>query len=397
MSNTWKISLLALVGFVLGTSQFIVVGILDTIAASAGVSLSVAGQLVTIFSLANAIGTPLVMLATSRMDRRTLLVVALVILALGSVATLALPGFGFLMASRALLAVGTGVFYVTAMFLASTLAAPGHQARAISTITMGFSTSLILGVPFGRMVAASHDWKAIYWGIGLFCLLAIAAVARTIPATEGGSPVPLGQQLALLKQPRIAAALAVTFFLFVGYSAVNTYITPFLSALAHLSAGELNIALFAFGIATLIGSRLGGFLADRIGVPYTLVGGMAVQALALVLLSTVTGSATTTFPLLMLWGIAAWTSGPTLNHNLVSLAPEASGILLSLNSSFVQLGLAAGAVVGGVATGSPSMVAVGWTGAACVAFAASVATVSFGLSHVSSQRRRMALEASMSS
>jgi DHA1 family putative efflux transporter-like MFS transporter len=150
-----------------------------------------------------------------------------------------------------------------------------------------------------------------------------------------------------------------------------------------MSEREVSVILFAFGIASLIGSRLGGFLADRIGTARTLVGGMAAQALALALLSTVAGSAIVTLPLLMLWAIAAWTFGPTQNYNLVSLAPEASGIMLSLNSSFVQLGFAAGAGIGGIAAGSSTMLAVSWIGAASVAIAVFIAAVSFRLTRSS--------------
>jgi DHA1 family putative efflux transporter-like MFS transporter len=383
MSNTWKIYMLTLISFLVGTSQFVIVGILDKVAASVGVSVSAAGQLITVFSLANAIGTPVVMVATAKMDRRKQLLLALAILLLGIVSTFALPGFGFLMASRVVLGVGTGVFVVTAYSTAANLAPPGRQAGAMSNITMGFSASLIFGVPIGRVVAAAYDWKAIFWGIGLFSLLAIFAVARTIPATEGEATVPLGKQLALLKKPKIAIALGVTFFVFIGYSVVNTYITPFLASVMPMSEREVSVILFAFGIASLIGSRLGGFLADRIGTARTLVGGMAAQALALALLSTVAGSAIVTLPLLMLWAIAAWTFGPTQNYNLVSLAPEASGIMLSLNSSFVQLGFAAGAGIGGIAAGSSTMLAVSWIGAASVAIAVFIAAVSFRLTRSS--------------
>jgi DHA1 family putative efflux transporter-like MFS transporter len=383
MSNTWKIYMLTLISFLVGTSQFVIVGILDKVAASVGVSVSAAGQLITVSSLANAIGTPVVMVATAKMDRRKQLLLALAILLLGIVSTFALPGFGFLMASRVVLGVGTGVFVVTAYSTAANLAPPGRQAGAMSNITMGFSASLIFGVPIGRVVAAAYDWKAIFWGIGLFSLLAIFAVARTIPATEGEATVPLGKQLALLKKPKIAIALGVTFFVFIGYSVVNTYITPFLASVMPMSEREVSVILFAFGIASLIGSRLGGFLADRIGTARTLVGGMAAQALALALLSTVAGSAIVTLPLLMLWAIAAWTFGPTQNYNLVSLAPEASGIMLSLNSSFVQLGFAAGAGIGGIAAGSSTMLAVSWIGAASVAIAVFIAAVSFRLTRSS--------------
>jgi MFS transporter, DHA1 family, putative efflux transporter len=377
MNNTWKIYMLTLISFFVGTSQFSIVGMLDNIAASVGVSVSTAGQLITVFALGNAIGTPIVMVATARMNQRKQLLLALAIILLGIVSTLALPGFGFLMVSRVILGVGTGVFVVTAYSIAAKLAPPGRQGGAMSNVAMGFSASLVFGVPIGRIVAAAYDWKTIFWGIGLFSLLATFAVARTIPAMEGEASVPLSKRLSLLKKPRTAITLGVTFLVFIGYSVVNTYITPFLASVMPMMEREMSVILFALGIASLIGSRLGGFLADRIGTVRTLLGSMAVQALALALLSAVSGWVIVTILLLMLWEIAAWTFGPTQNFNLISIAPEASGIVLSLNSSFVQLGFAAGAGIGGIAVGGLSIMAITWISAVSVALAALVAAVSF--------------------
>jgi DHA1 family putative efflux transporter-like MFS transporter len=385
MSDTWKIYMLTLISFLVGTSQFFIVGILDKVAASVGVSVSAAGQLVTAFSLATAIGTPVIMVATAMMERRKQLLLALAMILLGIVSTVALPGFGYLMVSRVILGVGTGVFVVTAYATAANLAPPGRQGRAMSNVSLGFSASLVFGVPIGRVVAAAYDWTLIFWVIGFFTLLGIFAVARTIPFTEGELSVPLGKQLALLKKPEIAFALGVTFFVFIGYSVVNTYITPFLTSVMLIRGGEVSVILFALGIASLIGSKLGGFLADRIGTARTLVGSMVVQALALALLSIVARTTIIAIPLLMLWTIAAWTFGPTQNYNLLSLAPEASGIMLSLNSSFVQLGFAAGAAIGGIALGV-SIVVICWIGAAAVAVAFLVAFVSFGVTRRFSKR-----------
>ncbi|WP_034263325.1 MFS transporter [Bacillus sp. J33] len=371
MNNTWKIYMLTLISFVVGTSQFVIVGTLDKVAASVGVSVATAGQLITVFALGNAIGTPLVMVATSKMDQRKQLLLALAIILLGVIGVIALPGFGLLMASRILLGVGTGVFVVTAYGIAAKLAAPGRQGGAMANVAMGYSSSLVFGVPLGRMIASSYDWKVIFWGIGLFSLLAIFVVTRTIPVMEGEASVSLGKRLALLKNPRVSLTLAVTFFVFISYSMLNTYITPFLTAVIPTMKEKLSMILLAMGIASLIGSKVGGLLADRIGIVRTLVGSMAIHIISLVLLSTVSGFGWVmiTLPLLIIWEIAAWTFGPTQNFNLVSLTPEASGIVLSLNSSFVQLGFAAGAGIGGIVAGRSSVLEISWVGATSVVIA----------------------------
>lgn len=196
---------------------------------------------------------------------------------------------------------------------------------------------------------------------------------------EGAAPVPLRKQLALLKN---AVSFGVTLFMFIGYSVVNTYITPFLTSAMRISGGEVSVILFALGIASLIGSKLGGLFADRIGTTRTLVGGMVVQALALALLSITARVTFVSIPLLMLWVIAAWTFVPPQNFNLISIAPEASGIMLSLNNSFVQFGFAGGAAIGGIALGGPPILVICWIGAAALA----VAVVSFGFTRTFSKR-----------
>jgi MFS transporter, DHA1 family, putative efflux transporter len=215
--------------------------------------------------------------------------------------------------------------------------------------------------------------------IGFLTLLGIFAVARTIPSIEGEASMPLLKQFALLKSPKIAIALIVTLFVFVSYSVVNTYITPFLTSVMLMGEQKLSIVLFALGIASLIGSKIGGFLSDKIGTTRTLVGSMIVQSLALALLSIISATAIITIPLLMFWTIDAWTFGPTQNFNLISLAPVASGIMLSLNSSFVQLGFAMGAGIGGITVGGSSIMAITWIGAISVAFAAIIAFVSLSV------------------
>jgi MFS transporter, DHA1 family, putative efflux transporter len=377
MKNTWKIYMLALITFMVSTSEYVIACILDKVAASANVSVSVAGQLITVFAIANAFGSPLVVMATTKMNQRRLLMLSLFIMVLGSVMTITLPGFGFLILSRIVLALGSGVFAIAAKTAAAKLAPPEKQAGAIGTVIIGFSAAIIIGVPIGRIVATSYDWKLIFAGIGVLSLLAIFVIMRTIPAEKNGAVVPLGKQLGYLKQPKILMGLGVTFFWQLGYGVMYSYIAPFLLTVTSMGEREVSVALFAFGIATLIGSRFGGFMTDRIGNPRTLVGGLMIHVIALVLLSTVARTPVVAIPLLMLWSFSAWSSGPGLQYNLVWLAPEASGIMLSLYGSCIQLGIAAAAGIGGIAVKSASVQTVSWIGAVSVAIAAIIVTLSF--------------------
>ncbi|MCW3795668.1 MFS transporter [Paenibacillus sp. LS1] len=374
MSNTWKIYMLAVVSFLVGTSELIIAGILDKVAASIGVPVSVAGQLITVFSLAYAFGTPVIMALTSRMDRRNLLIYSLVAFVIGNAMTAVLPGFILLFISRIVLALSTGVFIVTALMVASKLAPPDKQGSGIATVVMGFSTALVVGVPLGRVAASMYDWKLIFAGLGVLGLLAIVGMYFLIPKSEGEEPVPIGKQLALLKEPRIAMALLITFFWIAGYSIVYTYISPFLLSVTGMSEKIVSIGLFAFGIASLLGSKFGGYSSDKWGVSHTLIGSLLVHALALILIFIGAVSPIVMFPLLMLWSFSAWTSGPTTQYNLVQQAPEASGIMLSLNNSVVQLAMAFGAGLGGVVVEQISLSSISWIGAIIV-FLGAVTTV----------------------
>lgn len=382
MKNSWKfkIYLLALISLLVGTSEFVLVGILDKVADDVGITVSAAGQLVTIFALANAIGTPLIILATSKLNQRKQLLLALIFTVVGSLMTVLLPGFIFLMISRIVLALGMGVFIVTASSFATKLAPPGHQASALATVAMGFSASLVLGVPIGRFISASYDWKVIFWAIAFLGLIAIFAIVKVIPVTEAETPIPLRKQLSILKNPKITALFLVTFFVFIGYGVFYTYVTPFINVVSPMSNTALSLTLLGFGLATLVGSRLGGFMSDRLGINSTLFLGMAINTLALILLATIAGAHAITVILLLIWGTAAWTSGPTLQYNLVKLAPKSSVIILSLSSSFLQLGMASGAGLGGIATSQLEIQSIAWIGAAAILIGMVILMMSLKLS-----------------
>ncbi|KQX56669.1 MULTISPECIES: MFS transporter [unclassified Paenibacillus] len=385
MSKTWKIYILALLSFLVGTSEFIIAGILDKISSSMDISLVAAGQLITVFSLVYAVGTPIIMALTSGWDRRKLLLYALGLFVIANGLAFVMPGFGLFVSARVLMALGAGVVVVTSLSIAAMIAPQGRQASAIATVIMGFTASLIVGVPLGRMVAASYDWKMVFGGIGALGLVAIIVIALTIPSLQGEAAIPLRKQLALLKNPKIAMALSVSFFWLGGYSIAYTYISPYLLTITGMGEKTLSTALFAFGIASLIGSKLGGYSTDRWGVKRTLTSGMLLHVITLILLTLAAHSSSVVFPLLILWSFAAWSSGPTQQYNLVTLAPESSGIMLSLNSSVMQLAMAAGAGVGGVVVGQISLASVTWIGAIGVGIAMVLTILSFRRSSVGSK------------
>lgn len=385
INSSSKIYMLTFISFLVGIAQFVFGGIIDKVAESVGVYVSTAGQLTTTFSLAAAIGTPIFMMSTAKMDRRKQLLIALTIIFFGMFFTFYLQGFQFLMLSRVLLGIGGGVYGVCAFSIVASIAPEGRKARSLSNLAMGSSAALVFGVPIGRVIASQYDWRIIFGITSFLTLISIFCVMRLIPTVEGEAPIPLGKQLSILKRIDISMALGVTFLMFVSYSVVNTYITPFMKSVIPSIEESISIVLFALGLASLVGSKLGGFLADRIGAARTLIGGIIVQVISLTIVSLFSTSEMVVVLFLIIWATAAWTCGPMLNYNLVSKAPEASGILLSLNSTFVQLGFAVGAVVGGIVVEGASIMAIGWTGMVTVTIAACVGIFSFGFIRLGSR------------
>ena len=378
MSSTWKIYILAIVSFLVGTSEYIISGILDNIAHTLGITLAAAGQLITIFSLVYALFTPILMALTASMDRRKLMIYALGLFVIGNILAFVLPGYGWFIAARVIMAMGAGMVVVTALTIAAKIAPEGKQGSAIATVVMGFTASLIIGVPLGRMMSEALGWKSVFGGIALLGFIAMAVMFLTLPQIEGDKPVPLLQQLSLFKKPKVAMGLSITFFWLGGYSVAYTYLSPYLLTISGISGKLLSGVLLIFGIASLVGSKFGGYSTDKWGVPFTLVGGMTLHIITLILLSLVTHSYIGVLVILILWSFAAWSTGPTQQYHLATIEPELSGVLLGINQSMMQLAMAVGAGIGGIFVENVSLASITWIGALGVMIAIVVSLMTFG-------------------
>lgn len=345
--NQLRIDALAFIAFLLGTAQNSIAGMLDQIASSLGISLFAAGQLITAFAIANAVGTPLVVLSTTRRDRRCQLLFALFIILCGLVATASLSQMGLLLVGRAILGVGNGFFVVVAYSSAAELAPKGHSAGAMSKIAMGFGSALVFGVPLGRVVATYLSWRMIFWSMAALALLSMVLIFRWFPPLEGEKAPCWGGQRNCLKDRRINGILAASFLSFVGYSSLYSYIVPFLCQVAPPSGHEISSLLFVLGFASLLGPRIGGFLGDRIGLRRTLMGSLLLQVLALSLEPLILKHLFLSVLLLVLWMSARWAFVPVANCTLVKLVPEASEFILGVSNFVIQLGNGVGAFVGG--------------------------------------------------
>ncbi len=369
MSNTFKIYILAIISFLVGTSEYVISGVLDNIADSLGITLAAAGQLITIFSLVYAIFTPILMALTSGMDRRKLMIVSLGLFVIGNILAFVLPGYTLFILSRIVMALGAGMVVVTALTIAAKIAPEGKQGSAIATVIMGFTASLIIGVPLGRIITDAYGWKAVFGGIALLGFLAIIIISLVIPPTKGDKPVPLMQQLALLKDRKVTIGLSITFFWLGGYSVAYTYLSPYLLNISGISEKLLSGVLLIFGVASLFGSKFGGFSTDKWGVSRTLIGTMLLHIAMLILLSLITNTYIGVIIVLILWSFGAWASAPAVQYNLTIIKPESSGVLLGLNQSVMQLSMAAGAAIGGIFVEMVSLGSITWVGVLGLAIA----------------------------
>jgi len=367
--------MLAIIGFIVGTSVYVVAGISDKIADSLDVSLTAAGQLVTVFSLAYAICTPIILVLTAKWGRRKLIMYSLGLFVVANILSFLSQNYGILIVARTIMGIGAGLAIVTVLIISTKIAPPGKQASAIAIITMGLTSSLIIGVPIGRIMTNAFGWQSVFGGIALLGLIAMVVIYLIIPDIEGDKPVSLHQQLALLKKCKVILGLSITLFWLGGYSIAYTYLSPYLLNVSGISDKFLSTALLIFGIASLIGSKFGGFSTDRWGIPFTLTSTMTLHIVMLILLSFVTNSAVGVMLVLILWSFSAWATAPTQQYLLATIEPESSAILLGLNQSIMQLAMAAGAGIGGIAVGNVSLAAVTWFGALGVAIAIAITII----------------------
>jgi DHA1 family putative efflux transporter-like MFS transporter len=361
-----KVALLALACFATSISEFAIVGIIDVVADSLGVSISAAGMLLTAFALSGAIGVPLLTMALSKLDRRDVMTVSLALVVVGCLLVSLANSYAFIMASRVFMAIGAGVFAVTCFAAAPSLADESKQTSAIATVTLGFNAALVLGLPVGRFLTEVLPWTSVFWFVGVASLIMIPIVRSIIPARSSddavpAKPMPLRQQLAYLKRPSVLFAFGITLFWTSGYALMYSYITPYLQETTELASASLSAVLLAFGLATLVGNKLGGYLCDRFGIRRTIVPGIVLQIAMMVAMFFMNGPLWLVVASVVAWGVFAWIPSPVINMAVIHAAPDASDVMLSLNNSVTQLAYSIGSGVGG------AIVALGSTHNLCLA------------------------------
>ncbi|WP_209618747.1 MFS transporter [Saccharothrix coeruleofusca] len=370
-----------------GTSGYVVAAVLPELAADLDVTLASAGQVLTAFALAYAVGSPVLAVLTAGWERRALIVAALVVAALGNLASALAPGLGPLLAARVVTACGAALTTPAATAVAAQLHPPGTRARAMAVVTGGLTAATVLGVPAGRAVVELAGPRAAFALTAGLCLLAAAVVALVVPATPAGPPLGLRQRLALPGGGAGARRLLLVSLLScLATFSVYGYLTPLLTA--GPAALPVSLLLLAYGVGGVLGNVLGGRAADRRGPRGPLLVALFGTAVALVLLRPALGDPVAVVAVLTAWGGLFWAFNPPLFAALVAVDPGRAGVLLALNASAIYLGIAGAGVVGGAVTATAGVQAVPVVGAVTAALAACVA-----LSTRSPGRRRATAQA----
>ncbi|WP_248924261.1 MFS transporter [Paenibacillus hamazuiensis] len=377
MNTRFIVILLALGAFFAGTAELVIVGIVDLIASDFQISVGLAGQLVTVFSIAFAVGSPVVIALTARTDRKKLLLATLAFSVLGNVIALVGHSSALLMVSRIVLGITTGVFAVTAFTTAAGLSAPERQGSAIGNVHVGFSGSLVLGVPLGIFMARHWGWESIFGMLAIFNALIFVLMAKLLPRMPGRADATLRSQAGIVKQSKIIGALAISFLCVFGYSICYTYLAPYLQERAHMGLASISWMMLLMGVCGTAGTRFGGYATDKWGIGKTLIAVMTVHALILLLSPLLSSSPAGAILMIVVWGLSAWATVPAIQCYLISLAPGAANVAVSINTSVFQFGIALGAAAGGIVIERTGAAHLGWIGGIAVLLAILTAVRSF--------------------
>jgi predicted MFS family arabinose efflux permease len=354
--------------FAIGAETFMISGVLPVISADLQVSPAAAGSLVTIFALAYAVGSPLLAVASAGVERKRLLLVAMGAFALANFLAALAPTFGWLAAARVLIALAAGAFTPAAIAFATTMHEPSRRGRAVALIYAGMTLATVIGVPAGAFVASAASWRATFIGVGLLAGIAFAGVAFILPRLGGIEAVGLTERLAVARRPAVLKALALTTLAVLGPFAANTYLGVLLESALGVTGDGLAGLLMIFGLMGFAGSQFGGYGADRWRREPFIAAILIVLILSFALLSIgpqwggLPGGVAIILGI-SFWGLFGWAFPVAQQARLVSLDPTLAPITLSLNTSALYFGAAAGSALGGLAIREWSIDAVGWIAA----------------------------------
>lgn len=340
---------LALAAFAIGTTEFVIVGLLPAVAADTGVSLPRAGLLVTGYALGVAFGAPPLAALTSRSTPYRALAGLMLLFIAGNLLCALAPGYGWLMAGRIVASLTHGAFFGLGATVAAALVPPNRRSAAIALMFSGLTLANVMGVPAGAWIGQHAGWRATFWSVSGLGVVAMAAVLALVPRRlqlSSGSGAPAGWRI--LRRPRLLGALALTALGFGGIFTTLTYLSPLLQSAAGFSAAQVNALLLLFGLGLTLGNALGGWAADRWPgrSMFAILAALIAVELALHALLPVPQAVTAA---VFLWGMAAFATAPGLQSRVLDEAADAPALASTLNIAAFNLGNALAAWIGAAA------------------------------------------------
>ncbi|MCC7644609.1 MULTISPECIES: MFS transporter [unclassified Janthinobacterium] len=383
------IALLALTlsAFAIGTTEFVIVGLLPTIAADLGVNLPSAGLLVSLYALGVAVGAPVLTALTGKIPRKTLLLSLMVLFTLGNLLAWKSPGYETLVVARILTGLAHGVFFSIGSTIATSLVPKDKAASAIAIMFTGLTVALVTGVPLGTFIGQHFGWRETFLAVSALGLVAFIGSLLYVPSTIAHSkPASLLQQVQVLAQPRLLLVYAMTAVGYGGSFIAFTYLAPILQQVSGFSAGAVGAVMLVYGVSVAFGNIWGGKLADKRGPVRALKLIFLLLAFVLVLLTFTAPHPVLVVITVLLWGAVAFGNVAGLQVYVVQQAehftPRAVDVASGLNIAAFNLGIAGGAWGGGLIVEHLGLVHTGWIGALVVLGA-------FGLTALSGRMDRL--------
>lgn len=364
--------LIALGAFALGMASYMTAGLIPLIQSSFTVPLAVAAQLVTAFTLAYGLGSPVVVAVLPPQGQRTALLGALALFVMANAASALTGSLSALLLARAVAGVGAGVYLALGIAAAAAVAPPARRGQAIAIIMGGMASGTVLGVPLSLLLAGWLAWQAAFWLVAALGALACAGLAARLPALPLAATLPLSRKLALLADRQVLAILAVSLLAAIASLGLYTYLAALLVPGEGSAPVSLTVSLWVWGLGGIAGSFLVGPLADRIRAPWLTLGIMAVMAVALCMLPLAVGASPWLALLpIMAWGAVGWALQVPQNTLLIQCRERQGdgNVAVALNESALYLGGALGAAGGGI------MLALQWPAWSLAVGAAAVAAL----------------------
>ncbi|MEJ8815473.1 MFS transporter [Variovorax ureilyticus] len=345
---------LAAAAFAIGTSEFVVMGLLPDMAQDLGVTLSQAGLLVTGYAMGVVVGAPVFAVATARLPRKATLIALASLFVLGNLLCALAPNYGLLMAARVVTALAHGTFFGIGSVVAAGLVAPNKRAQAIALMFTGLTLANVLGVPLGRIIGEHYGWRMTFAAIVLIALAAVASLAALLPRHIEMQKGDILREFTVLADGRVLLALATSALASASLFVVFTYIAPLLTQVSGFANSAVAPILLLLGVGLTIGSTIGGRLGDRRLVPSLLLV-LGLNAVVLGLMHFVLPLRAPIVATMLVWTTLSFALVPLLQTLIVQHASAAPNLASTLNQGAFNLGNATGAWIGSgmLAAGAP--------------------------------------------